>query len=426
MDKVMPEPDEFGRVLDEERSRNSRLIALARFVAASAILALSVAFSTFSPDFIGANHPALVTYVLAAGAIVWARRRSPRVARLHTLTIPLLDMPMVFMLLYFSAQRLHAAGVHSDAAALPFQGTIFFALLILLASLSLEMWQIYLAAAVAMVLQTVLFILERPDFLFLNMQCVLTLGFTAALCAYARSRTVSLVDAVARQNLERERLSRYFSPQVAKHLEQQPESFGAGEIREVTVLFADIRDFTALAERLESKAVVATLNEFLAEMVDVLFAFGGTLDKYMGDGIMAYFGAPVSHPDHAGQAVRCALAMQRRLGQLNRTRAQRGEPGLRMGIGVHTGEAVLGDIGAPRRREYTIIGDTVNVAARIEQLTKLLGVPILVSEETRRQVQGIEFTPAEALPVKGKSEPIRTHVPQPCDESDTSDRAAVR
>ncbi len=411
MDAAPSDSDEFARVLDGERSRNSRQMALARFVAASAIFALSLGFTAVYPDFIGANRPAMIAYVLAAGIIVWARRRSPRIARLHTLTIPLLDMPMVFMLLYLAAQRLHAAGFHSDAASLPFQGTIFFALLILLASLSLEVLQIYLAAAVAMVFQTVLFILERPDFLFMMMQCVLTLGFTAALCMYARSRTISLVSTVARENLRRDRLSRYFSPQVAEHLAEQGESFGAGEIREVSILFADIRDFTALAERLDGREVVATLNEFHACMVNLLFSFGGTLDKYLGDGIMAYFGAPVARPDHAEQAVRCALAMQGELPHLNGVRAQRGKPALRMGIGVHTGKVVLGDVGAPRRREYTVIGDTVNVAARIEQLTKTLGVPVLVSEETRQRVPGIEFTPADTVSVKGKSLPIRTHVP---------------
>jgi adenylate cyclase len=402
---------EFDRVLEAERLINSRQIALIRLAVASGVLVVSVGFSTIVPGFIGAPNGVLLIYTLGAAIIYWDRCRATHVGRFAGLTIPLVDMPMVVVMFYIGMQRLHAAGREVDAAGVPLQAAPFFALLIFLTLLSLDMWQILLASAVAILLQTLLVYVESPSFLFLIAQGVLALGFSAVLALYARGRTVRLVDAVVQEQRKRERLGRYFSPQVAAHLEDA-EEFGAGESREVTVLFSDLRDFTALAEQSDGRAVVATLNECLSSMVDELFAFGGTLDKYTGDGVMAYFGAPVAQPDHAARAVHCALAMQEALARLNTLRAQRGATPMRMGIGIHTGRVVLGDIGAPRRREYTAIGDTVNVASRIEQLTKVHGVPILVSEETRRQAgAGFHFEPAEPVRVKGKSEPVQTYVP---------------
>jgi adenylate cyclase len=148
------------------------------------------------------------------------------------------------------------------------------------------------------------------------------------------------------------------------------------------------------------------------------FLSGLHLGGITDDGLMAYFGAPVEQPDHANRAVMCALDMQQALAELNRDFERRGMTPLRMGVGAHSGSVILGDIGAARRREFTAIGDTVNVAARVEQLTKVCGAPVLVTDETRRRVgRDLDFTAVEPLAVKGKSAPLQTYrvAPRPSD-----------
>jgi adenylate cyclase len=219
----------------------------------------------------------------------------------------------------------------------------------------------------------------------------------------------TMVDGLKERDKLRTTFGKYMTETVMQHLLAGKVQLG-GESLKVTILFTDIRSFTTISEKMDPQQLVGLLNEYFTEMVGIVMNEGGVVDKYIGDAIMAVFGAPVPKPDDATNAVRAAVRMRQALQRLNARLAERGQPTLRTGIGIHTGDVVAGNIGSERRMEYTVIGDAVNLASRLETNTKDLGVNLLISEDTWALTKDtIEARPVREITVKGRKQTVMTY-----------------
>jgi adenylate cyclase len=211
---------------------------------------------------------------------------------------------------------------------------------------------------------------------------------------------------LAREEVARANYSRFLPEYVVKQMLENPDSFKLGGVSQtITILFADIRGFTRISEHAPPEKIVSLLNRYFSAMTDIIFAHGGTLDKYLGDGLMALFGAPTTTPDDASNALNAAVAMQRRLLGINRELREEGFPEIGVGMGLHTGEVIVGYIGSDRRSEYTAIGDTVNTSARLESNAR--GGEILISDATAKAARSrYKLKPREAITVKNREQPV--------------------
>ncbi len=248
-------------------------------------------------------------------------------------------------------------------------------------------------------------------------QAAMVLPIAASLLMIAALYTVNMaygyfVESRSKRQFT-ELFGQYVPPELVDKMAEDPEQYGMeGKSEDLTVLFSDIVGFTSISEALEPRELATFINEYLTAMSLVIRNKGGTLDKYIGDAIMAFWGAPVADADHANDAVSAALEMQTELARLNReVIGPKGWPQIRIGVGLNSGVMRVGDMGSKIRRAYTVMGDPVNLGSRLEGLTREYGVGILVGEETRRRASGFVFREIDRVKVKGKDEPVAIYEP---------------
>jgi adenylate cyclase len=210
----------------------------------------------------------------------------------------------------------------------------------------------------------------------------------------------------------KEMFGQYVPPALVEEMSRTGGHYDfSGESRELSVLFADIRNFTALSETLSAAELKALLNRFFTPMTRIIFDRRGTIDKYVGDMIMAFWGAPVRDADHAGHALAAALDMLRAMEDLREAFAREGLPPVAIGIGINSGVMNVGDMGSEYRRAYTVIGDAVNLASRLEGLTRFYGVDLVVGPRTRELATGFVYRRLDRVRVKGKQEAVEVFTP---------------
>jgi adenylate cyclase len=301
------------------------------------------------------------------------------------------------------------------------------ALALALGILGMRQWRVVrctlLALGFAAVLVAASFLLFDRFFLWLPV--ALPVGVMLGL--YAARATTAYLDEIRRKLEIRRAFEFYVAPAVVAQMTSHPERLVlGGERRELTVMFTDLAGFTSISEGMAPEGVARILNEHLTRMTDIVLRFGGTIDKFIGDAVMAFWGAPLDDPAHARRAVEAAIEMQREMARWHREAAGQIPPDLSMRIGINTGSVVVGNLGSRSRFDYTVIGDAVNLASRLEAVNKIYGTEILLTDATAsRAGDGIAFRHVDRIRVKGKQDAIEVFTPAGAVALGGEDEAAI-
>lgn len=335
--------------------------------------------------------------VFAVGCLVAALRATPdpRRALVRPALFTVLDFSFVATLAAVEIEHGHGMNAELTAAVS--------AILISFTVVRARLWHVALAVGCATLAFSLLASIDGR----LSIESVVFVGAGFVGLGIIVALTNRAVRVMFHELRHRDNLTRFLPQQVAERLLREGPEALAPVQREVTVLFSDIRGFTALSEGLEPRAVLALLDTYYGRMAQVIKGHDGVVGKFIGDGILAFWNVPDADPKHAVKAVRAARDMLRSLDELNRERASDGQPELRIGIGIHTGTVAAGMLGGGGQSEYTVIGDAVNVASRVEGLTKTLAAEILITEPTRlacgERFPGRRLSAEE---IRGRKEPV--------------------
>ena len=383
-------------IIEEEirkkRQENSKILNTLRIFAVGVFFLLHLLMGYFfgSANFRGKESYFLVYLILAVGLAFWSHRKENSY-NITEYSISLIDLPLMYLILSSWMPNLANA---STAYLVSLHGLAFGMFFISLSGLFFSK-TVTLPTTLASLAAVMKLFSEADTPTDTRVTSIIILILSGITTIKISGQVKSLIANAAQKQSLNDKLSRYFAPEVASFIQTQSSSDNEERAFDVTVLFTDIRDFTKMASSMSGGETIKMLNEVHEHLVSCIFLTGGTLDKYLGDGVMAYFGAPIATQDHADKALECAQMMRGEIGKLNGKRIARGEKPIALGIGIHSGPAVIGDIGAEIRREFTIIGDTVNTSSRIESLTKKHNVDLIFTSETKKRL--VQSVPCRTL-----------------------------